>query len=179
MKYITILFLLAMQTCKTTDNSNFTGKLMNTDNAKLQVVDCPKNGTCTLKILKNKEIRLQKDGIGKMYPKIVAGNNIVVIYTFKKGNPNGYQDGNESETIHFEIKSDTSEKLVNEDLKKINLIFGKHCFCRDISGYYVVNTGSFIMKSSKKNDKIELFLDFSIPEVGDRQYVKTVALELN
>jgi len=178
MKYFTIIFLLVTQTCKTTDNSNLVESFANKQDAKLQVVNCPEKGTCKVAILKNKTISLQKDNIGKVYPKIIDGENIVIMYTFKKENPQGYQDGNESETVHFEIKADTTKEILDTNLKDLNLVFGKNCFCRDIAGFYAVTKGSFLIKSSK-NGKTELKLDFYVPKVGDRQYIKSIHLELN
>ena len=176
MKYITIFLLFMMHNCKST-NSNFMSNFANNKTVNLQEQDCPKNGTCDVEIMENKSIRLLKDGIGKIYPKVIDGNNIVILYTFKIGSPNNYQDGHDSETLHIEINANTLDKLVDNDLKQINLLYGKHCFCKDIVGYYPIKKGQFSMQKLK-NNKVQIKINFSEPKVGDRQVLKSIDLVL-
>lgn len=176
MKYIAIFLIFMMNNCKSVD-SNSVSKLTNNEKMNLQEQNCPDNGTCKVEIMKNKSLRLLKDGIGKMYPKVVDGDNIVIQYTFTKGNPNNYQDGHDSETLHIEINANTLNELVDNDLQQVNLLYGKHCFCKDIVGYYPIKKGQFLMQTLK-DGKMQLKINFSEPKVGDRQFLKSIDLVL-
>lgn len=143
-----------------------------TKNDVIAVSNCPENGQCTIEILKNKNLALEEDSIGKLYPKVTDGENIVVKYTFKKENKGNYADGNTSETIHFEITKEAIAELKDKELQKVKLLYGKHFFNRSLAGYYKVVQGSF--KPSNKN----IDIDFVVPLIGDLQQVKHITIKL-
>jgi len=173
MKYLLFVFIITLSTCKSADTSNM---LTYMSEKTMQTDDCKEGGTCKVEIFKNKDYTIEKDGIGKIYPKIVAGENIVVKYTYKMGNPNNYADGGESETLHFIITKEMEKELQNSDLQKIKLVYGKNCFCRDIQGFYKVEQGNFTLKSSKKSSDITI--EFTIPKIAKRQMIKKVHFTL-
>ena len=169
MKFLYIFFALSLFSCKTTEVS--LTKFVS--NKTLQTKNCNDKATCTVEVLKNKNYTLEMDSMGKMVPKIIDGDYTVIKYTYKLIFPKGVSDGFESETLHF-IVSDTMKKdLLNKELQNIKLIYGKNCFCRDIQGFYKVDVGSFSMDSS------QITINFTVPQVGDRQRINTVQLSLN
>lgn len=154
--------LLMVNACKTQTGSSIPTN--NTDNTSMEevvhkITGCPEEGTCEIVVNKNKKLVIKEDGIGATYPEIVAGENIVVVFTYSKKGPEGTADGDYSETIHFEIPAATTNlSKADASLSDVNLLFGRHCFCRD-GGYFRVTDGKLLLE---KTDKALVFdLEFS------------------
>ncbi|WP_074410365.1 MULTISPECIES: hypothetical protein [Aquimarina] len=130
---------------------------------------CPEGGNCTIKLHKKSSLVLKKDTTGRYYPVIEKGEGIVVEFKFLIKGPEGTADGDYSETIHFEINKDAETlRLKGEALKQVDLLFGKHCFCRGEAGYYKVKDGSLTLQKSK--DEINIDISLSIPEVSHKTF---------
>ena len=168
MRYLYILLFFSFISCKT-NKASITSLLSN----KIVKATCDEKALCTVEVLKNKNYSFDIDSMGKLFPKMIDGENIVIKYTYKLIPPAGVSDAFQSETLHFVINDDIISELKNEDLQKIKLIYGKNCFCKDIQGFYKVKLGTFSINGS------EVTIKFTIPEVGDRQLVKTVQFSLN
>jgi hypothetical protein len=161
-------FILAIG-CKTnnkvqdtteTDTTETDTTKTNTTNKDMVVImdDCPENAECTLALKNSASMTINEDSIGMLYPTIDNGDNMVVHYTYLKKGPEGTADGDYSETLHFEIPTNTSKlSLADGDLQNVGLLFGKHCFCRGEAGYYKVTKGSLILIKTEK----ELTFDIS------------------
>jgi len=159
MKIHYLLFILiAFVSCKVktesiTSNTSKHNNLMKTE--------CPVEGECSIQLLKNKQLLIKtEETTGNLYPKITAGNNLVIEFNYTKASPENIADGTYSETIHFEIPSDFTElKKKNNDLVAVNLLYGKHCFCEE-AGYYAVSEGELIVQ--KQDTRIHLELTFKV-----------------
>ena len=162
-----------MNTCSSSKSNSLMSKLSN-EKSTIEVTNCLNEGTCSVKILKNKTFTVEKDGIGVLYPVIVDGDNIVIQYTYKIDNPNDYVDGGSSETIHFEISNNDITKLVDNELQEVKLLFGKHCYCKGLAGFYKVNKGTFLLSKNKN----ELSIQFEVPKVGAQQIIKNITLKM-
>ena len=160
-----------LNSCKTRNAAKMVSNLSK-EATHLKAFDCPENVDCTTEILKNKDYTIEKENIGKLYPKIVDGDKIVIKYTYQIKNENNYTDGNQSEVVLFVIDKETNSELKDLDLQKINMLFGKNCFCRDIQGYYKVTKGNF------KLEKSQISIEFTIPKLGNNQIVKKIQLSL-
>ena len=169
MKYLLLFFTITLGTCKSTDTSNMISSIADKE---IKTTDCREDGTCEVEVLKNKNYTIETDSMGNIYPKIVDGENIVVKYTYMRGNPNNYADGSQSETIHFIISNNMKNHLENCELQNVKMLFGKNCFCKGIQGFYKVDKGSFTIESSNIN------IDITIPKLGEQQYVKKVNFTL-
>ncbi len=166
-RYTFFISLMLVTVCKTSNAVGFLEKATGISEIKNHEEYCPEDGDCSLKIYKNSSIVLKKDTTDMYYPVIEKGNNIVVEYTFFIKGPEGTSDGDYSETIHFEIKETTKSLHIEDDtLVQVNLLFGKHCFCRGEAGYYKVNDGNLILK--KSHDKLIIDLSFSLDEVSQK-----------
>ena len=85
----------------------------------------------------------------------------------KKREQEGTIDGDYSETLHFEISKNTKELCLKDDqLTKVKLLFGKHCFCKGEAGYYYINKGK--LKVLKLNKEIYFDINFSIEETSSK-----------
>ena len=111
----------------------------------------------------NSSLIIKEDATGHLYPVIVSGDRIVIEYKYEEKGEEGTIDGDYSETLHFEISKNTKELCLKDDqLTKVKLLFGKHCFCKGEAGYYFVNKGKF--KVVKSDKEIYFDIDFSIEE---------------
>ena len=129
------------------------------------ILDCPTDGICTTKILKNQILIVKSDEFGHLYF-ITEQSTLfsVIIFEYKKNNVKGYKDGNYSEDIIFEIKNtDTKLTLQDESLNKTKMLFGKHCYCKGQAGYYVIKKGNLLLE--QKKEEIQFEINFEISDV--------------
>lgn len=126
--------------------------------------ECPSKGTCDIKIYSDKKLSVEIEEVtGNLYPNILEGKNLIIEFTYDKVSPEVIADASLRESIHFEIPTDTKEMhLKNSELSKINLVFGRHCFC-PVSGYFSVSIGE--LKLRKKGSKISFELEFEVEGV--------------
>ena len=120
---------------------------------------CPDDGICTLEIIPNQSLKIEKDGIGSLYPKISKGDKTLIKFEYKRNEIPNTVDGNYSEIIFLELDSNKLEtELENYNLKNAKALFARLCFCRGQTGYYPLSNGKL---SIKKLDKKEYHLKFS------------------
>lgn len=151
--------LLIVNACKTQTGTPISSENTNMEQVENKTMGCPDEGTCSVVVHKNKKLTIKEDGIGSTYPEIVDGTNIVVEYTYLKKGPAGTADGDYSETIHFEIPSNTNNlSKENTNLTDVKLLFGRHCFCRD-GGYFPITDGKLLVE--KTNQAIMFDLKFN------------------
>ena len=147
-----IVILFSLNACKTTKDNNKVLDVKSTGDSSIVIDKCPENAECTLKVIKNSSLTIKEDTIGQLYPVIEKGDDIVIEYTFLKKGPEGTLDGDYSETLHFIIPDNTKQlNLKDVNLQDVDLLFGKHCFCKGEAGYYRVKKGELhILKTSKE-----------------------------
>jgi hypothetical protein len=123
--------------------------------------ECPKDGTCEVEILKNKQLILHYDDFGGMYYDIKDQEGTTVIhYQYNKTTQANLQDGHYREDIIFEIKnSDKSLNLTDSALQQTKLIFGRHCFCKGQTGYFKIEKGRLNLSSKKDEIHFDLTLE--------------------
>ena len=144
--------ILMVNGCKTQTQ---TGTVIASENTSMEQVEnntvgCPEEGNCTVVVHKNKKLTVKQDGIGSTYPEITDGENMVVEFTYLKKGPEGTADGDYSETIHFEIPATTTNlSKANASLSDVNLLFGRHCFCRD-GGYFPITDGKLMVERTDR-----------------------------
>ena len=127
--------------------------------------NCPKDGNCTVEVLKNKKLVVKTDDLGGTYFATIDDNQFSVIkYTYQRTVEKGLQDGHYNEEIIFEIKNNSDAiSLTNQNLQETKMLFGRHCYCKGQAGYFKVKTGSLTSKMVK--DKRVIDLNFTITEV--------------
>ena len=127
--------------------------------------NCPKDGNCTIEILKNKKLLVKTDDIGGIYFDIINDNEYFVIkYTYNRKVEKDLQDASYSEEIIFEVKNDAKNwRFINQNMQNTKLLFGRHCYCKGQAGYFKINAGTITSKSIK--DKIQYTVDFKAEKV--------------
>ena len=156
LRKITLLFVLfSILSCKC--------KKTATQQTTVSVTsECPKDGTCTVQLLKNKSITVKKDEFGSTFYTLEDSDSKNVIqYTYKRTVKGDLQDANYREEIIFEINNQTDNLTLSDaTLENTQLLFGRFCFCRGQTGYYKINQGKLTVTDGKMID-----LDFKTNEV--------------
>ncbi len=161
---IFLIPLFVANACKTQ-----TGTVISSENTKMEQVEnkvgCPEEGACTVAVHKNKNLIIKEDGTGALYPEMVAGENMVVVYTYSKEGPEGTVDGDYSETVHFEVPATTKNlSKENASLSEVKLLYGKQCFCRGEAGFYLITNGKLLVE---KTDQALVFdLKFNVEKTS-------------
>lgn len=143
--------------CKTQTGSITTSENTTKEQMENKSTGCPEEGNCGVVLHKNKSLTVKEDGTGAMYPEMIDGQNIVVVYTYSKEGPPGTADGDYSETIHFEIPAATTKlSKENASLSDVKLLYGKHCFCKGEAGYYSITDGKLLIEQTKQSIVFDL-----------------------
>ncbi len=145
--------------------------------SQLQATSCPSDGTCTLELLKNKSIQVNRDEIGyQTYELLESKDKSVVKFQYTKNVDKSLQDASYVEEVLFEI-SNTAQKmeLKDNELKEANLIFGRHCFCKGQAGIFNISHGNLEVIRNKSS------LDFSVSFKSDKtpQIIETINGKFN
>lgn len=156
MKTIVLVLLLFLVSCKTMQNTSETLKKIVTVTAE----NCPENGKCIIELLPNSSLEFKKDSFGNEFPVLSTGNLIIFRYTFEKDKLSNVQDSNYTEIIYAELTNPiTKTTLVNEDLQKVKLHFGRLCYCKGETGFYPIKSGLFQLEKTS-NDSLKITIDF-------------------
>lgn len=140
--------LIMINACKTQ-----TGNVISSENTSMEQTEnktsgCPDDGNCSVIVHKNKKFTVKDDGTGAFYPDLEDGKSTVIEYTYHRAGPEGTADADYSETIHFEIPTDVKNLTKeNASLSDVNLLYGRHCFCRD-GGYSPVTNGKLVVETT-------------------------------
>lgn len=128
-----------------------------------QNIPCPDDGTCSFEILKDSNLEIKTDEFGKLYPQVIPGEKMVVKYEYKRKEIENTADSSYSEFIYFEL--DTKEEyfvLKDVDLQKVQLLYGRICFCRGSSGYFKITQGTLFI--DKHSNTLTIDLTFKSPK---------------
>jgi hypothetical protein len=143
-------------------------------NKALLTSTCPKDGTCTLQLLKNKSMLVKNDEFGRPYYTLEdnAYKN-TFLYTYSRTVKGNIQDAGYREEIVFELDKDGSTPpLANEAMQRTKMLFGRFCFCKGQTGYYKVTKGALAVASNADGENVAL--DFEISEVP--QIIKNITM---
>ncbi len=166
-RYAFLSALILVCACKTQNTVDSSKEIAVVSEPQNNEGYCPEGGNCTVKLHKNSSLVLKKDTADSYYPVIEKGDGIVVEFKFLIKGPEGTADGDYSETIHFEINKATEIlNIKGEALEQVQLLFGKHCFCRGEAGYYRVKDGNLTLQKLK--DNINVDISFNIPDVSHK-----------
>lgn len=154
------LFLTLLLSCSSIKNTEKTGS----SEVSAPHINCPEDGDCSFEIMKNSSLEFKYDDIGKLYPAIEPGDNMVVKYHYKRKPEPELMDSGYSEYVYIEFNPD-SEQLILKDkeLQKVKMIFGRICFCKGSMGYFPVNEGSLFLFNRGNN--LQLRTSFNVKKV--------------
>jgi hypothetical protein len=163
---IAFMVLISLNACKSGQNSNSD---VNENGTKSDTgfvatrASCPEAGSCNVEMKEGMSFSMAEDGTGAMYPKYDKGNGVVV-FTYTEKGPEGTADGDYSESIQFNIPTfGETLSLSNEDLKSVNLLFNKQCFCRGEAGFFPITNGTLDLSRNNKG-VLQFKLTYDIKE---------------
>ena len=162
-KIISTIAFFALLSCNCTKNTDLTKNSMPINTIESP---CPENGVCNIEIIKNKSLNVKSDEFGSTYYTLEENPSTSVIkYQYNRNVTPDLQDDNHKEEIIFEVaNNETSMNLVDNDLQKSKLLFGRICFCRGQTGYYKITNGTLKLDKGKK-DLYQLNLNFKVSQV--------------
>lgn len=158
------LVLVSLNACKSGQPSTADDTKTSGDATKIAATaSCPETGTCSTEMKGEMSYTIATDGTGAMYPKYDKGNGVVV-YTYTEKGPEGTADADYTESIQFNIPTfGETLSLSNEELKSVNLLFNKQCFCRGEAGFFPITNGTLDLSRNNKG-VLQFELKFTIKE---------------
>ena len=155
--FVSVLLFLS---CK----SQNTNTLINTQEFSSNT-ECPKDGDCSYELFPNSSINLVSREGTPSYTTIEKGNKTVFKFSFKRNVDQQAVDGHYIEEVFAEFDANISDLILeNKELRKVNLILNRICYCKGNYGSYVVTKGQLTLKKTKKNT-YSLRIDFKVDEV--------------
>ena len=135
------------------------------ENEIVSSTECPADGTCTIELMPNKTIKMLYDSFGALYTEIINGNAMTLKFEYKRNDIPNTMDGQYVEQILMELDPNSLEmELKDSELKNVNLLFARFCYCKGQTGYYIVQHGNLVIKKEEEN-KYHLQLAFKVDEV--------------
>lgn len=159
---LTFIMLLSMESCKTIPSHETVIPSKNFSN------ECPDDGDCDLKVMKNSMIALKKDDFGSLYPEVGEGAAIVLKFEYQRRELANTEDSSYREVIYLQLNPESPEvDLQSQNLKNASLVFGRFCFCRGQSGWFRISSGNLkITKIQTNTYRIQLeFLMDEVPQI--------------
>lgn len=156
---LTFLLISNLNSCKTIPDSE---ESFSTTHL---VSECPKDGVCSMEVLKNKSLSIKSDEFGSLYPQINEGKFTVLKFEYSRNEIPNTEDSGYREIIYMQLDPESLEtELQGKDLSKINLLFGRLCFCKGQTGYYKITDGHLSI-TKKENNEYHMDLSFQSNEV--------------
>lgn len=153
--------MLAIATLAVLASCNTTKGVVSTNWMEKQVImksECPANGTCTATRDVGKGLKeIQTDN--QIYPQIVDdAETILIQYEYnRKKSENNYADDFHKEELFLAIPAKTFKKeYKNEQLQEVQLIYGRHCYCKGSAGYFKITEGTLKIENSENKTKVKL-----------------------
>jgi hypothetical protein len=129
--------------------------------------ECPKNGTCTLKLHKNKSMSVKTDEWGnRSYALEESTEKSVIQFNYVRTVKGNIQDAGYREEIAFEINNGNYNlSQSGAALQNTKMLFGRFCFCKGQTGYYNVIDGKLTISGSKEKTAIINFKVAEVPQI--------------
>ncbi len=141
---------------------------------------CPTGIACNSSLIANQSFEIKTDGIGKSYPMISEGDQILFEYSYSKQAPENTVDGQYIETIYAIFPKDIDIlKLKDDQLQSISLSINHSCFCKELSGLKPIREGRICVKRISENT-FQIKLEITQTELNNKikKINETVTLRL-
>lgn len=124
---------------------------------------CPSDGVCTFEVLSQKQLDLEKDEFGMSYIKMDEGAHTILKFEYKRKVTSDVADASYREEI-FIVLNPNEIEIETESFKRVQVIFGRWCFCKGQVGNYRVRKGKLSIKKVN-SENYHLSLTFEVDEV--------------
>lgn len=154
-----ILFSVILISCKTKQD------VLAENKESFVSIECPTDGTCTVELMPNKSIKMLYDSFGALYTEIINGNSLVFKFSYKRNDIPNTMDSQYVEQVLMELDPKNLETaLKDSELKNVNVLFARFCYCKGQTGYYRVRHGQLVIKKIA-DSHYQLHLTFKVDEV--------------
>lgn len=132
------------------------------------ISSCPSEGKCSTNLIDNKSLEIKTDPTGAIYYELIDNlKSSVIKYEYDEARDTTLQDNAYKEEVLIEIPNEFKEiNSKKSELNSVKMIFGKHCFCREQAGIYIIKNGK--INSKNKNNNTFLTIEFSIPNIDHK-----------
>ncbi len=167
-----LLLILAFCSKKISTNTSIveSEKVLNEDSVKNESIVnniCPEKGVCTIKILKNKTLIVRSINNGILYELEDDKSKTVIQYEYSINQDEVTYDGGYREEVIFEIDNNMKQmEVVDIELQKTKMLYGRYCHCRGTAGLFVVAKGKLTIK--KEDDLISLELNYNTNKIPQK-----------
>ncbi|MGO1585345.1 hypothetical protein [Mesonia sp.] len=112
---------------------------------------CLPAGECAFEVIPNTKMDFKIDTAEMLYPEFVDDVQTNTIkFSYNEDTDKELMDGHYREEIYFEVKNGTKEMdLQDMELKDVNFLYGRFCYCKGSAGYFKVDKGNLTMKNGK------------------------------
>ncbi|MDT0295169.1 hypothetical protein ACFQ3R_04985 [Mesonia ostreae] len=112
---------------------------------------CLPAGDCNLEVMPNTKMDFKIDTAEMLYPEFVDDlHTNTVKFSYNEDTDKELMDGHYREEVYFEVKNGTKEmNLQDMELKDVNFLYGRFCYCKGSAGYFKVDKGNLTMKDGK------------------------------
>ena len=163
MKYFLSIFVFALISCKSAQQTASTMKLNEPITAELS--NCDENFNCKIELIPNKKLEFKTDEFGNTYTIISEGDKTLLKYSYVKKTTENLADDSYSEIIYAELNQPIPDiNLTNETLQTVNLHFGRFCYCKENTGYFPITSGELKL-TNIENNQLKIDLNFSLKKV--------------
>lgn len=157
---IAIIFVFLLMSCKAQ-----TPQTISETNESTLKTACPEDGDCSFELFTNSTLNLVHREGASSYTTIEKGNKTVFKFSFKRNVDQQAMDGHYIEEVFAEFEANPSELILeNKELRNVNLVLNRICYCKGSYGSYVVSKGQLSLKKIK-NYTYSLSIDFKVDEV--------------
>lgn len=155
--------LLSLIACKTNHQS------LESEKQILSIKSsCPEDGNCNFEVIENRKLDIKTDGTGALYPQLSDGKSKVLKFEYNSDQDPRIADDEYTEIIYIEINPKIQNlRLEDKDLKDVQILFGRLCFCREQSGYFTVEKGAFQIETNK-DKSVTYTLEFEVPGIPQK-----------
>ncbi|MCH8535408.1 MAG: hypothetical protein LAT51_10100 [Flavobacteriaceae bacterium] len=119
---------------------------------------CPEGGECEFEVIENTRVFMAGDDQMGYFPKLEDSKSVHTIkITYTKDTMENIMDDEYIEVFYFTIgNQENTIDLVDTDLQKADLIYGRICACRGQTGYEKINQGKLLVELKDQNQYIQL-----------------------
>jgi len=159
MKKILLLVSIVLLSCSAKKNTAI--------NTAILTSDCPKDGTCTIKLFKNQSMSIQEDEWGNRSYKLVEnGEKNVIQFNYIRTVKGNLQDAGYREEIVFEINNGSYNlSQSGAALQNSKMLFGRFCYCKGQTGYYNVTEGNLSISGSQQKAAMLTLKVSEVPQI--------------
>ena len=141
----------------------------------IEVINCPEDGSCNAQIIENQLPQLAYDEFDNSYLMFTESSTSHIKLEYTQIKDPKIMDAGYREELIIPFDNTMFYESQTIDLADLHVFFGRFCFCKGQTGYYLIKEGE--LKITKVSDEeYNLDMSFAITEVP--QVLKQINLRI-